>query len=47
MTRLRRTPPGGTVIHRDLAADPVAHIGADGHLAGAIDPSQHTPDQAA
>ncbi|MFB7496737.1 FMN-dependent NADH-azoreductase [Streptomyces sp. NPDC056161] len=39
--------PSGTVVHRDLAADPVAHIGADGYLAGAIDPAAHTPEQAA
>lgn len=39
--------PEGTVIYRDLAANPVPHITADAHLAGFIDPSAHTPEQAA
>ncbi|MET7290394.1 NAD(P)H-dependent oxidoreductase [Streptomyces sp. NPDC005573] len=39
--------PGGTVIYRDLYADPIDHVNADGYLAGAIDPADHTPEQAA
>ncbi|MGW0082771.1 FMN-dependent NADH-azoreductase [Streptomyces sp. NPDC003393] len=39
--------PGGTVIYRDLAANPVTHITADGHTAGFVDPASHTPEQAA
>ncbi|MEV6761040.1 NAD(P)H-dependent oxidoreductase [Streptomyces sp. NPDC051105] len=39
--------PDGTVIYRDLAADPVPHITAAGHSAGFADPATHTPEQAA
>ncbi|AYN37888.1 FMN-dependent NADH-azoreductase [Streptomyces dangxiongensis] len=39
--------PQGTVIYRDLAAQPVAHITAEAHLAGFTDPATHTPEQAA
>ncbi|MEU0335165.1 NAD(P)H-dependent oxidoreductase [Streptomyces sp. NPDC006193] len=39
--------PHGTVIYRDLAAQPVAHITAEAHLAGFTDPAGHTPAQAA
>ncbi|WP_316773788.1 FMN-dependent NADH-azoreductase [Streptomyces sasae] len=39
--------PDGTVIYRDLAAEPVPHITADAHLAGFVDPADHTPGQAA
>ncbi|WP_019073540.1 FMN-dependent NADH-azoreductase [Streptomyces hokutonensis] len=39
--------PEGTVIHRDLAANPVPHITADAHTAGFADPATHTPEQAA
>lgn len=39
--------PEGTVVYRDLAAQPVAHITADAHLAGFVDPADHTPEQAA
>ncbi|MFJ5533778.1 FMN-dependent NADH-azoreductase [Streptomyces sp. NPDC093261] len=39
--------PGGTVIYRDLSADPVPHITADAHSAGFADPATHTPEQAA
>jgi len=39
--------PEGTVIYRDLSADPVPHITADGHSAAFADPSEHTPEQAA
>ncbi|GGZ30373.1 FMN-dependent NADH-azoreductase [Streptomyces poonensis] len=39
--------PDGTVIYRDLAANPVPHITADAHTAGFADPAAHTPEQAA
>ncbi|GAA2229133.1 FMN-dependent NADH-azoreductase [Streptomyces nogalater] len=39
--------PQGTVVYRDLAAQPVPHITADTHLAGFTDPATHTPEQAA
>jgi FMN-dependent NADH-azoreductase len=39
--------PEGTVIHRDLAANPVPHITVDAHTAGFADPATHTPAQAA
>lgn len=39
--------PGGAVIYRDLAVNPVAHITADAHTAGFTDPASHTPEQAA
>ncbi|MGW0331584.1 FMN-dependent NADH-azoreductase [Streptomyces sp. NPDC003011] len=39
--------PEGTVVYRDLATDPVAHITADSHTAGFADPAAHTPGQAA
>ncbi|MFJ5305236.1 FMN-dependent NADH-azoreductase [Streptomyces sp. NPDC088350] len=39
--------PEGTVIHRDLSANPVPHITADAHTAGFADPATHTPAQAA
>ncbi|MFF4836175.1 FMN-dependent NADH-azoreductase [Streptomyces sp. NPDC001315] len=39
--------PEGTVIYRDLAANPVPHITADAHTAGFADPATHTPEQAA
>ncbi|MET7453778.1 NAD(P)H-dependent oxidoreductase [Streptomyces sp. NPDC005574] len=39
--------PDGTVIYRDLAADPVPHLTADAHTAGFADPAAHTPGQAA
>lgn len=38
--------PTGTVIYRDLSADPVPHITADAHIAGLSDASEHTPEQA-
>ncbi|MET7697238.1 NAD(P)H-dependent oxidoreductase [Streptomyces sp. NPDC005485] len=38
--------PEGTVIYRDLAADPVPHITADSHTAGFAAPDTHTPGQA-
>ena len=39
--------PAGTVIYRDLAADPVPHITADAFIAGAVDPAARTGKQAA
>lgn len=39
--------PEGTVIYRDVAADPVPHITADAHTAGFAAPSERTPEQAA
>ncbi|GAB1339443.1 NAD(P)H-dependent oxidoreductase [Streptomyces sp. E-15] len=39
--------PEGTVVYRDLAAQPVPHLTADAHLAGFADPASHTPEQAA
>ncbi|MFF0791594.1 FMN-dependent NADH-azoreductase [Streptomyces spiralis] len=39
--------PGGAVIYRDLAVNPVPHITADAHTAGFADPASHTPGQAA
>ncbi|MFJ3140404.1 FMN-dependent NADH-azoreductase [Streptomyces sp. NPDC086843] len=39
--------PDGTVIYRDLAADPVAHITADAYAAGLADPRTRTAEQAA
>ncbi|MER6624575.1 MULTISPECIES: FMN-dependent NADH-azoreductase [unclassified Streptomyces] len=39
--------PEGTVIYRDLAANPVPHLTADAHTAGFADPAAHTPGQAA
>lgn len=39
--------PGGTVIYRDLAKDPLPHLTADG-IVGALAPAEsHTPEQAA
>jgi FMN-dependent NADH-azoreductase len=39
--------PQGTVIHRDLAANPVPHITAAVHTAAFTDPAAHAPAQAA
>ncbi|KOG15926.1 FMN-dependent NADH-azoreductase [Streptomyces viridochromogenes] len=39
--------PEGTVIHRDLAADPVPHITAVAWSAGYAAPSERTPEQSA
>lgn len=39
--------PDGTVIHRDLAADPVPHITAAAWSASYVTPSERTPEQAA
>jgi FMN-dependent NADH-azoreductase len=37
--------PDGTVIYRDLDADPVPHITADAWSAGYTAPAEHTPEQ--
>jgi FMN-dependent NADH-azoreductase len=39
--------PEGTVIYRDLAADPIPHITADAWSAGFAAPSARTPEQSA
>ncbi|MEU0041451.1 MULTISPECIES: NAD(P)H-dependent oxidoreductase [unclassified Streptomyces] len=39
--------PQGTVIYRDLAANPAPHITADAHTAGFVPADAHTPEQAA
>ncbi|CAH0158579.1 FMN-dependent NADH-azoreductase 1 [Arthrobacter sp. Bi83] len=39
--------PDGTVIYRDVAANPVPHITADAHTAGFAAPSERTPGQSA
>ncbi|MFI2187183.1 FMN-dependent NADH-azoreductase [Streptomyces sioyaensis] len=39
--------PDGTVIHRDLATDPLPHLDAVGASAGFSDPATHSPEQRA
>lgn len=39
--------PDGTVIYRDLAADPVPHLDALAAFAAYADPATHSPEQAA
>ncbi len=39
--------PEGTVIYRDLAADPVPHIDAAAYYAGFTAPDEHEPEQQA
>lgn len=39
--------PDGTVIHRDLAADPLPHLDAVAASAGFSDPATHSPEQQA
>jgi FMN-dependent NADH-azoreductase len=39
--------PEGTVIYRDLAAEPLPHLDLHGALAGFSAPADHTPEQAA
>ncbi|EST36215.1 FMN-dependent NADH-azoreductase [Streptomyces roseochromogenus] len=46
-THWQEQHPDGTVVHRDLAAQPVPHITAAAHTAGFADPASHTPEQAA
>src|SRR5258708_4843826 len=38
--------PGGTVTYRDLGADPLPHLDADGGLARMVAPAEHTSAQA-
>ncbi|MGW1531386.1 FMN-dependent NADH-azoreductase [Streptomyces aureus] len=38
--------PDGTVVYRDLDANPVPHITSDAHTAGFAAPDSHTPGQA-
>ncbi|MFF0777776.1 MULTISPECIES: FMN-dependent NADH-azoreductase [unclassified Streptomyces] len=37
--------PHGTVIHRDLDADPVPHLRADAYYAGYVAPADRSPEQ--
>ncbi|MEU9443595.1 NAD(P)H-dependent oxidoreductase [Streptomyces sp. NPDC048304] len=46
-THWQEQHPAGTVVYRDLAAQPVPHITAAAHTAGFADPASHTPEQAA
>ncbi|MEU6773779.1 NAD(P)H-dependent oxidoreductase [Streptomyces sp. NPDC046759] len=46
-THWQEQHPDGTVVHHDLAAQPVPHISAAAHTAGFVDPASHTPEQAA
>ncbi|MEU7861108.1 NAD(P)H-dependent oxidoreductase [Nonomuraea sp. NPDC049141] len=39
--------PEGTVIYRDLTANPLPHLTADAHTAGQSDPASHSLAQAA
>jgi len=41
----RAAHPGGEVTYRDLGADPLPHLDADGGLARMVPPDQHTPAQ--
>jgi FMN-dependent NADH-azoreductase len=43
----RAAHPDGTVIHRDLAADPLPHLDGLTVSAGMVDPAAHTEAQAA
>ena len=45
--RWRAAHPAGTVTYRDLGADPLPHLDADGGLARLVAPEQHTPAQTA
>lgn len=38
--------PGGTIVYRDLAADPVPHLTADSHTAGFLAAGDRSPAQA-
>lgn len=44
--RWKAAHPDGTVTYRDLAADPLPHLGPDHLLARAVPADQHTPAQA-
>ncbi|MCT2589123.1 NAD(P)H-dependent oxidoreductase [Streptomyces sp. N2-109] len=37
--------PDGTVVYRDLAADPLPHLTAPAYYAGFSDPAAHTPEE--
>ncbi|MFE0640059.1 FMN-dependent NADH-azoreductase [Streptomyces sp. NPDC058877] len=39
--------PGGAVIYRDLAADPIPHLGAAAHYAGDTAPADRSPGERA
>ncbi|KOG91208.1 FMN-dependent NADH-azoreductase [Streptomyces varsoviensis] len=39
--------PEGTVVHRDLSANPLPHFDAAASSAGSVDPAEHTPEQKA
>lgn len=39
--------PEGTVIYRDLAADPLPHMAAPAYYAAFVDPAERTPEQRA
>jgi FMN-dependent NADH-azoreductase len=43
----REAHPDGTVVHRDLAADPLPHLDALTVSAAFSDPAAHSPEQAA
>lgn len=43
----REAHPDGTVVHRDLAADPLPHMNALTVSAAFSDPATHSPEQAA
>lgn len=45
--RWKAAHPDGKVVHRDLAADPLPHLDADGIAARFLPPEQHAPAQAA
>jgi FMN-dependent NADH-azoreductase len=45
--RWRDANPEGTVTYRDLAVDPVPHLGPAGNQARVVPPEQHNPEQAA
>ncbi|MFF8284381.1 FMN-dependent NADH-azoreductase [Streptomyces albus] len=39
--------PDGTVVYRDLGSDPIPHLEGPAAAAGFVDPSEHSPEQAA
>lgn len=43
----RAAHPGGTVVYRDLGANPLPHLDHESGLARMVPPEQHTPAQAA
>jgi FMN-dependent NADH-azoreductase len=46
-TEWQTAHPEGTVVHRDLAAEPLPHLELDGALAGFSAPDEHSPEQSA